>query len=172
MSFPSESTQRHEVQADASHTRAGDAGHRAGTAAELSAASATRRLTAAVIDIAILGSINMLVIYLTLALTGLATDQISIIPAGPLATFLVLLDGAYLVAFVAAGGQTIGKMTVGIRVVTEEGGRVAMSSAVTRAVGCGLSLLTAGLGYLPAFLTAEGRALQDRVSGTRVVSAR
>ena len=53
-----------------------------------------------------------------------------------------------------------------------DGGRVDVGGACLRAVGCLLSLLTAGLGYLPALLSADGRAVQDRISGTRVVSAR
>jgi uncharacterized RDD family membrane protein YckC len=90
----------------------------------------------------------------------------------PLLLFFVILDGGYLVAFIAASGQTIGKMVTHLRVMRDDGRRVDVGGAVLRAAGCGLSLLTAGLGYLPAFITADGRALQDRLSKTRVVSAR
>jgi uncharacterized RDD family membrane protein YckC len=139
---------------------------------ELEPASAIARLVAAVIDLALLAIIDAVVVYLTLALTGLDRESIAILPLAPLAGFLAILNGGYLVVFVAASGQTAGKMVTGIRVIGDDGRRVDVGGAVLRAVGCGLSLLTAGLGYLPAFVTANGRALQDRIAGTRVVSAR
>lgn len=136
------------------------------------AASRVARATASILDAALLALIDAAVIYLTLALAGLGTEAVMQLPLLPLAGFFLILNGGYLIAFVAASGQTIGKMVMGIRVIGDDGHRVAIGGAVLRATGCLLSLLTAGLGYLPAFVTADGRALQDRMSGTRVVSAR
>jgi uncharacterized RDD family membrane protein YckC len=150
-------------------------GHRRdfhGAITELAPASAAARLMAAIIDVTLLGAINAVVVYLTLALSGLTVDEIRVLPVAPVLGFLAILDGGYLIAFIAASGQTIGKMITGIRVMSEDGRRVEIGGAVLRAAGCGVSLLTAGLGYLPAFLTSDRRALQDRISGTRVVSAR
>jgi uncharacterized RDD family membrane protein YckC len=135
-------------------------------------AGSLRRLLAAAIDMVLLGAIDIVVVYLTAALAGLTMDDLSPLPVLPIAAFLAILDGGYLIAFVAASGQTIGKMVTGIRVLTVEGRRVDISGALLRAAGCALSLITAGLGYLPAFLTVERRALQDRMAGTRVVRAR
>jgi uncharacterized RDD family membrane protein YckC len=135
-------------------------------------AAPAARAIAALIDLALLGAINAAVLYLTLAMTGLPREEIGTLPLVPLVLFFVILDGGYLVGFIAASGQTIGKMLTHVRVMGEDGRRVDIARAVLRAVGCGLSLLTAGLGYLPAFLTTDGRALQDRISRTRVVSAR
>jgi uncharacterized RDD family membrane protein YckC len=139
---------------------------------ELAPASSIRRILATFIDVVLLAAIDLVVIYLTLALVGLTMDEISVLPALPLVTFFVLLDGGYLVVFIAASGQTIGKLVTGIRVLREDGRRVTVAGAVVRAAGCAASLLTAGIGYLPAFITVDRRALQDRVAGTRVVSAR
>jgi uncharacterized RDD family membrane protein YckC len=136
------------------------------------AVAPARRLLAALIDFALLAAINLAVVYLTLALSGLSAEERGLLPVLPIATFFAILDGGYLVAFIAASGQTIGKMVTGVRVVRTDGRRVDIAGAVVRAAGCGLSLLTAGLGYLPAFVTADGRALHDRLAGTRVVSAR
>lgn len=141
-------------------------------AVDLAPAAAGRRLTATLIDLGLLVGIDVAVVYLTLALAGLTLEQMSVLPMLPIAAFFAILDGGYLVAFIAASGQTIGKMVTGIRVVGDDGGKVDIAAAMLRAAGCGVSLLTAGLGYLPAFLTAERRALQDRISGSRVVSAR
>ena len=134
--------------------------------------AASARLGAALIDAALLAAINAGVVYLTLAMSGLTISDIRVLPILPIAAFFAILDGGYLVGFIAASGQTIGKMVTGIRVLSDDGQRVDISSAVMRAAGCGVSLLTAGIGYLPAFLTTDGRALQDRISRTRVVSAR
>ena len=142
-----------------------------GSAAPELPAAPGRRLTAALIDIALLGAINFVVVYLTLALSGLSPAQRDLLPVLPIATFFVILDGGYLVAFIAASGQTIGKMLMSIRVIRDDGRRVDIPSAVFRAAGCGLTLLTAGLGYVPALVTADRRALHDRLTGTRVISA-
>ena len=130
------------------------------------------RLLAALIDLLLLVAIDAGVLYLTLAISGLTTEQAGLIPPIPLAAFFLMLNGGYLVVFTAASGQTIGKMVSGIRVIADDGTRVDVAGAVLRAAGCGASLLTLGLGYLPAFVTAERRALQDRVARTRVVSAK
>jgi uncharacterized RDD family membrane protein YckC len=135
-------------------------------------ASAVARLGAAIIDVTLLGAINAAVVYLTLALVGLTWEQSAALPLAPLVGFFVILDGGYLIVFTAAAGQTIGKMVTGVRVMGDDGRRVDIATAVLRTAGCGVSLLTLGLGYLPAFFSADRRALQDRIAGTRVVRAR
>jgi uncharacterized RDD family membrane protein YckC len=134
-------------------------------------ATVAARLGASVIDALLLAAIDAVVLYLTLALAGLEIARASVLPLAPLVAFFAILAGAYLVAFVAAGGQTIGKMITGIRVVGDDGRRVDAAGAALRAAGCAVSLATAGLGYLPALTTADGRALHDRIAGTRVVRA-
>jgi uncharacterized RDD family membrane protein YckC len=94
----------------------------------------------------------------------------------PLGTFLLLLAGGYIISFTVAGGQTIGKMATGVRVVPiaerDPGtARVTLGSAVLRAVGCLVSILTGGLGYVPALVSHDHRALHDRLADTRVVRA-
>ena len=133
-------------------------------------AGVSARLLAALIDIVLLAAIDAAVLYLTLAITGLTPDQASLIPRIPIAAFLLMMNAGYVVLFTAACGQTIGKMATGIRVIGDDGTRVDIGAAMLRAAGCAASLLTLGLGYLPAFVSAERLALQDRVAGTRVIS--
>jgi uncharacterized RDD family membrane protein YckC len=130
------------------------------------------RLGAAIVDVVLLGMINSAVVYLTLALAGLTWQESAVLPRIPLVAFLAILNGGYVTVFIAAAGQTIGKMVTGVRVIREDGQRVSIAGAVVRALGCAGSLLTFGLGYLPAFISADRRALQDRIAGTRVVRAR
>ena len=55
-------------------------------------------------------------IYFTMQICGLDVEDLAILPKGPLLAFLLVQNGGYLVAF-TAGGQTLGKMAAGIRVV-------------------------------------------------------
>ena len=146
--------------------------------AEASSASAgaVPRLLAASVDAVILGSIAAIVVYFTLQVCGLQFSELSIVPPVPLAAFLLLVGGGYFVLFTAAGGQTIGKMAAGIKVVPAQTDgpwkdRVPLGHAVLRAVGYLVSVLPAGLGLLPALFSADRRAVHDRLAGTRVVKA-
>ncbi len=144
------------------------------TLANQAQAGLVARVGAMLIDVAVVGGIDAAIVYLTLAMTGLGNvvDLTAPAIAAPLGAFLLLLNGAYLVAFTAAGGQTIGKMLTGIKVVGDDGRRVAITAAVLRALGVLASFFTVGLGYLPALFTSDARALQDRVARTRVVRCR
>jgi uncharacterized RDD family membrane protein YckC len=136
--------------------------------------SAIARAIGAGIDLTIMGVIDALVIYLTLRATGLEPAGLWRLPKIPLVGFLMLLNGGYLVLFTAAGGQTIGKMATGIRVVPQDpalGLRVPFATAVVRAVTYAVSLLPAGLGFLPILFSPDGRALHDRLADTRVIKA-
>ena len=149
------------------------------TAMENGAAGLAPRVIAGVIDTSIMVAVHGAVIYLTLRLCGLTFDEIAVVPPVPMLGFLLLLTGGYFVSFTAAGGQTIGKMATGIRVVPgAEPSRplpdflpVPLGTAVLRALGCLLSVLPAGAGLLPALLSPDHRALHDRLADTRVVKA-
>jgi uncharacterized RDD family membrane protein YckC len=135
------------------------------------AAPLGRRLGAGLIDLAIMAGIDATVVAFTLRLTGLAWGMALDLPLLPLAGFLAILNGGYLVGFTAAAGQTVGKMATGVRVVGEATYRVPLGAAVVRAVAFAVSVLPAGLGLLPILFSADGRAVHDRLSATRVTRA-
>jgi uncharacterized RDD family membrane protein YckC len=142
---------------------------------DMRTAGTLARLGAAAIDGAILIGIDVMVLYFTLKICDLTFGDILLLPAAPLLAFLALLDGGYLTTFVAAGGQTIGKMAVGIRVVPADPAaprfeRVTFGHAIVRAVAYLVALLPFGLGLLPA-LFGEHRGLHDRLADTRVVKS-
>jgi uncharacterized RDD family membrane protein YckC len=130
-----------------------------------------RRALAALIDLAVLGPVDAVVVYFTLRLCQLTLQEIGTLPLAPLLAFLLILDGGYLLAFTASGGQTIGKMAMGLRVVTASGGRVGVGRAVARTLAWIVSVVPFGLGLLPAAFDDERRTLHDRVTNTRVVDA-
>ena len=135
------------------------------------AAPAGARLLALAIDLALLGVLNLVVIHFTLAILRYPWSRLLELPLLPLAAFCLLLDVGYVVAFHVASGQTFGKMVGRIRVVTDVSWRVPVNQAVLRAALAPLSILTLGLGYLPALVGSDRRALHDRLSNTRVVRA-
>lgn len=126
------------------------------------------RLLAGAIDAGLLIGINLLVVWLTLRLLALTWGDAGRLPVAPLVGFLALLDVSYLVTFTAASGQSIGKMLTGLRVTSDDGGRVPFGHAVLRSVIVLLCAVPAGLGLLPVLFDPHGRGLHDRMAGTRV----
>ena len=110
-----------------------------------------------------------MVVYFTLRMCGLTTAEIAVLPPIPLGAFFLLVNGGYLASFTAAGGQTIGKMAFGLKVVGHADLPVSAGLSVVRALGCLASVASLGLGFLPALLGDGGRAIEDRLADTRVV---
>jgi uncharacterized RDD family membrane protein YckC len=137
-------------------------------------AGAVARVSAALIDIVLLAGIDAVVVLLTARATGLSTspEDLAVLGSVPFGAFLGLLALGYLVGFTAGGGQTIGKMAFGLRVVDEDGSPVDLTGAVLRSTGALAAALTLGLLYVPALVTSDRRALHDRFAGTRVVKVR
>ena len=130
------------------------------------------RAAAMAIDHAILLAIDLGVLYFTLRMAGLSMADWRMLPVAPLLTFLVLLKLAYFCAFTAVGGQTIGKMATRIRVVTDRDEPVDGARALQRTIAAAVSALVFGLGFVPALIGGERRALHDRIAHTRVVALR
>jgi uncharacterized RDD family membrane protein YckC len=148
----------------------------AGDTPQQPTASAGARIVGGFVDAAILGGIDLAVVYFTLKICDMTFLQLPLLPMAPLLSFLALLNGGYLATFVAAGGQTIGKMAAGTRVVPADpraraGARVSFGQSIMRAAGYLVSLMPAGLGFVPALVGHERRAVHDRLADTRVVRA-
>ncbi|MBP6716285.1 MAG: RDD family protein [Acidobacteria bacterium] len=141
----------------------------------LQGVSASKRFSAAALDVVLLGGLNAAIIWLTLSVCGLSLSQFNLLPLVPIALFFLLVDGGYLVLFTAVCGQTIGKMAAGIRVVGTTTGavindRLSLRQSVMRALGSIASCLPLGAGLWMTLL-GDGRALHDRIAQTRVVRA-
>jgi uncharacterized RDD family membrane protein YckC len=129
------------------------------------------RLLAGAIDLLLLLAIDALVIYFTLRISGLDPAEARILPIVPLTAFFLLLNGGYFFTLTAAGGQTLGKMAAGVRVVAETGDPIPVAAAAVRTAAYLVSVLPAGLGLLFVVTGGDGRALHDRLAHTRVVKA-
>ncbi|MFH1217870.1 MAG: RDD family protein [Pseudomonadota bacterium] len=84
--------------------------------------------------------------------------------------WLVFFAGAYFVVLHSCGGQTLGKIFMGIQVVSTSGSELSMGSSFLRLVGYLLSALPFGAGFLWAVLDKEHSSWHDRLAGSRVIS--
>jgi uncharacterized RDD family membrane protein YckC len=134
--------------------------------------AASHRIGAAALDALLLGGIGTFVLWATLKLCNAAPSDLGASAIIPLGVFLGGIGVVYLLMFTAAGGQTLGKMLMSLRVVPEgpAGARMTLGQAATRAILAPLSVGALGLGWAPALL-GRGPALHDRISHTRVVRA-
>ncbi len=91
------------------------------------------------------------------------------LPKGPLFAFLFVQNGGYLVAF-TSGGQTLGKMAMGIKIVsTGPGEQIDVARSLLRTTLWLILALPGGLGFITALFSRERRGLHDHFAGTRVI---
>jgi uncharacterized RDD family membrane protein YckC len=89
--------------------------------------------------------------------------------AGSLAGVVAVIMFVYLTASVALTGRTWGMALVSVRAVDERNGLIPTAGqCARRALVYMLSLITLGVGLLPALFGSERRALHDKLSGTFV----
>jgi uncharacterized RDD family membrane protein YckC len=66
-------------------------------------------------------------------------------------------------------GTTIGGIVCGLRIVRRDGAPLNWDTAIVRALGCFLSLVVAGLGFLWIVFDEDRQAWHDKIAGTLVV---
>ena len=132
-------------------------------------ASISSRIGASFIDLLILLGINGAVVLLTERLAQISIDAFSELQLlVPLVAFLMLLDFGYVVALTTFGGQTIGKMVIGIKIVLRDDKPAGFRSIVIRTVVAILSIVPCGVGYLYPVI-AKSHAMHDVLANTKVV---
>jgi uncharacterized RDD family membrane protein YckC len=125
------------------------------------------RAAAALIDFAVFALVQLSFRLIGAKIVG--PDAESVASFRPLATFFTFVfAGAYTTVLHALGGQTIGKMIVGIHVVAGDGGVPRVGTALLRHLGYFASGAVVTVGFLMAGLRADKRALHDLIAGTRV----
>ncbi|HEX9942755.1 MAG TPA: RDD family protein [Thermoanaerobaculia bacterium] len=134
---------------------------------DLPVARVGSRSLAAFLDYVVLGAIWFAWVILgALALSA-------VLPAlAPVLVFLglFLLDwGYFAVSEIASGGRTLGKMALGLRVVTAEGGSPGAGALLVRNLVRSLDLF---FGLLLMTIDPLSRRLGDRLAGTLVVHDR
>ena len=141
------------------------------------AAGFWHRGMAFVIDSALLLSLHC-IFFLVLghALTGLAPAGFGAVLAAAVLFLLlflftpVLMVLAYSVVLHACGGQTVGKLIMGIRLVSADGTPISAGVSFLRWVASILSFLPFGLGFLWAAVSRNRITWHDNLAGTMVIS--
>ncbi len=132
-------------------------------------AALSARVAAVAIDLIVLAAIDALVVYFTAQICGLTVRDLDVLPRAPLLAFLLVQNGGYLVAF-TAGGQTLGKMAAGIKVVPARAdASLDLGRSLLRTIVWAALAVPAGLGFLTALFGHDRRGLHDLCAGTRVV---
>jgi uncharacterized RDD family membrane protein YckC len=132
-------------------------------------ASAFSRVIAFFIDLTVLVLVDLL--FNSFSLLGYAIGSGwsnqggPALPSGPLSIVVGLFYFTYLTA---GGAQTIGKRSVGIRVVGTNGEHVGMVRSFWRSCCYLLSAFPLFFGFFLAFVI-RGRSLHDLLAGTAVV---
>ena len=132
------------------------------------AAPAAARIVSAIVDVALMAGIDTAVVYLTTQMAGVPLAEVGTLPLVPLAAFLLGLNVAYLTVFTANGGQTLGKMAMGLRVEATDGA-LTFGGAIVRVAATIAGGLAMGAGFMPALWRTDRRAVHDQIAHTRVV---
>ena len=127
------------------------------------------RVVAYIIDAILLGIVS--------GILGLVTG-VSLY-AGGLAHFNYFANGASLVigwlyfALMESSqrGATVGKMAVGLRVVTDQGQRLDFGHATGRYLAKIVSAIILGIGFIMVAFTDRKRGLHDIIAGTLVIKS-
>lgn len=142
---------------------------------ELTLAGAGSRMAAAVID-GIAQIAVVLVALVVLAGLGAAVGEDAALLLLGIAslTITVIIIGYYVLFEVLAGGRTPGKMAMGIRVVSTEGGPVTLSGSMVRNLIRIVDFLPSfyGVGLISVLATGKNQRLGDLAARTVVVRDR
>lgn len=142
------------------------------------AAGFIRRGTAAAVDTALVVGAAAGVAWLGLASFGMnpalqaaLNDTGKAVPALglPIALLLAAVVGLYSLAFHFLSGKTIGKMVLGLRVITMDGSPLTIWRAAGRTAAYAATLITFFIGFLWILVDDRGQALHDKISGTYVI---
>ena len=108
--------------------------------------------------------IRMLAIFIDLVLVGFAMHLLDHHSGG---TLLVL--AIYAAIMWKLKGTTVGGIVCDLKVVRIGGGPLDWGTAIVRALGCFLSLVVAGLGFIWIAVDRDHQAWHDKIAGTVVV---
>jgi uncharacterized RDD family membrane protein YckC/cytoskeletal protein CcmA (bactofilin family) len=108
--------------------------------------------------------IRMLALLIDIILVGVALSWVHHGGSG----FLLLL-AAYGAIMWKFKGTTVGGIVCDLKVVRIGGGPLDWGTAIVRALGCFLSLVVAGLGFIWIAVDHEHQAWHDKIAGTVVV---
>jgi len=127
------------------------------------------RTLSALADFALFFLVQVSFGYVAAMVVGPDVDEVSLFVPLVWAFTLVFAAAYTTVLHARVGGQTVGKMLTGVRVIGIDGGALSIGAAFLRFIGYFVSLGSLGLGFAMAGLRRDRRALHDLLAGSRVV---
>jgi uncharacterized RDD family membrane protein YckC len=151
-------------------------GLREGTVAPgaLDYAGFLRRFVAKFVDWIVVGVVNQATTYAiagTFTMNPATSGNVTAATMSLVTAINFLFGMTYQAWFLHWRGQTPGKMLLGIKVVTPEGGSLSWGKAIVRPLAEILSGCLCFFGYFMVLWDKEKRALHDQLVGTRVIKA-
>jgi len=143
---------------------------RSGVSPPIDLASIRRRFVAICLDILIIG-IPVGAVYSIIA--GAARTfgrDMAFGPDSPLSWITTILLVIYQARMLQAGGQTLGKKALNVKVVRLDGSDISKGQAWVREVSRPLLGLLCLINYVPAFTTKDRRCIHDMLARTVVVN--
>lgn len=135
-----------------------------------------RRLASLLYDSFIVGAIWMLIGFILQLVVGPDTSQLidGQVQTDPLLDnilfiLMVVSCAGFFLWFWTKSGQTVGMLAWRIKVVDLKGGNISVRQAALRFLLAWPAFFILGLGYLWLYVDAEGDALHDKISSTKVV---
>ena len=129
------------------------------------------RCAASVLDYAFMLLVGAVVVVIARLLWGGSRVEASLVLLAGLTAFNLLFGALYYILLHWILGQTLGKVLLGLRVVTVSGGSLSLGTSLLRWIGYLFSLLPFLAGYVMAGVRHDKRALHDLIAGTRVIRA-
>ncbi len=124
----------------------------------------------------LIDGIILLVINLFVQLAYAGANSVQTISGYFLASQMIVLkllqlttQAVYFSAFVYQLGATPGKLALGCRVVTADGGNLTLPRSIARFFASLISSFTIGIGYIVAAFDDQKRTIHDRICDTRVI---
>ena len=87
----------------------------------------------------------------------------------PIYLLLFFLASSYFVILNGSTGKTIGKMIMGIRIISDDGGSIGFWRSFVRWIGYYVSAIFLFIGFLWSFFDQNSQAWHDKLAGTFVV---
>jgi uncharacterized RDD family membrane protein YckC len=142
-------------------------------------AGVATRLTAALLDLLVLGCLLLIVSVLVIAIAAAATGNssesntivvFSLLGALLFASWVIIAVLYFTISEAVSGGRTLGKSAMGIRVIRVDGGTASIGEYFLRSAAYIVDIF--GVGAILLFFHPQSRRLGDLVAGTVVVRER
>ncbi|GAA3117306.1 hypothetical protein GCM10010466_05380 [Planomonospora alba] len=139
---------------------------------DVSPAQLPIRAAALLVDLAVQAA-TVIGVLLLVARTATVTDD-SLATALTILFIVLVFVGYPVLAETLTRGRSLGKLALGLRVVSEDGGPVMFRQSLFRALAgfVEIYLLTGGPAVISSLLSAKGKRLGDVFAGTMVISER